>query len=95
MNEAKRSERKNMPLRMKEMPELERPYEKLEQYGESKLSNAELLAIIIKCGTKEETSVSLAQKILSLNKEKDIKEITFKQIEDNFSKTLKKADILV
>ena len=33
--------------------------------------------------------------LIVINKEKDIKEITFKQIEDNFSKTLKKADILV
>lgn len=52
---------------MKELPELERPYEKLELYGETALSNAELLAIIIKTGTKEETSVGLAQKLLSLN----------------------------
>lgn len=52
---------------MKELPELERPYEKLELYGEKVLSNAELLAIIIKTGTKEETSVELAQRILKLN----------------------------
>ena len=37
-------------------------------YGEKTLSNAELLAIIIKTGTKEETSVQLAQRLLSLNK---------------------------
>ena len=49
---------------MKELPESERPYEKMELYGSGALSNSELLAIIIKCGTKEETSVSLAQKIL-------------------------------
>ena len=36
---------------MKQMPETERPYEKLEQYGEKALSNAELLAIIIKTPT--------------------------------------------
>ena len=52
---------------MKELPELERPYEKLEWYGEKSLSNAELLAIIIKTGTKQETSVQLAQKILNLS----------------------------
>lgn len=55
---------------MKELPELERPYEKLEWYGESALSNAELLAIIIKTGTKQETSVQLAQKILNMNENK-------------------------
>lgn len=52
---------------MKELPESERPYEKLELYGEKALSNAELLAIIIKTGTREETSVQLAQRLLKLN----------------------------
>ena len=56
-----------MPIKMKELPETERPYEKLEQYGEKTLTNAELLAIIIKTGTKEETAVGLAQRILKLN----------------------------
>ena len=56
-----------MTLKIKELPISERPYEKLERYGEKYLSNAELLAIIIKTGTKEETAVSLAQKILSLS----------------------------
>ena len=55
-----------MKIKMKELPASERPYEKLEMYGPSKLSNSELLAIIIKSGTKEETSVGLAQKVLSL-----------------------------
>ena len=56
-----------MKLKMKELPISERPYEKLEQYGEKALTNAELLAIIIKTGTKEETAVGLAQQILKLN----------------------------
>lgn len=54
-------------MKIKELPELERPYEKLEMYGEKVLSDAELLAIIIKTGTREETAVQLAQKLLSLN----------------------------
>ncbi|MCI8641662.1 MAG: DNA repair protein RadC [Clostridia bacterium] len=56
-----------LSLKIKELPETERPYEKLELYGEKQLSNAELLAIIIKNGTKEETSVQIAQRILNLN----------------------------
>ena len=58
----------NLSLKIKELPETERPYEKLELYGEKSLSNAELLAIIIKSGTKDETSVQIAQRILSLKK---------------------------
>ena len=56
-----------MQLKMKELPISERPYEKLEIYGEKMLSNAELLAIIIKTGTKEANSVSVAQNVLKLN----------------------------
>lgn len=56
-----------MPIKIKELPELERPYEKLEWYGEETLSDAELLAIIIKTGNKKETSVQLAQKVLNLS----------------------------
>ena len=62
---------KGKTVKIKELPELERPYEKLEMYSPDKLSNAELLAIIIKTGTKEETSVELAQKILKMKQEKE------------------------
>ena len=60
-----------MPIKMKELQEAERPYEKLEQYGAKALTNAELIAIIIKTGTKEETAVGLAQQILKLNNTKE------------------------
>lgn len=56
-----------MPI--KNLPSGERPYEKLEMYGAEKLSNSELLAIIIKTGTKEKTSVEIAKQILSIKKE--------------------------
>ena len=58
-------------MKMKELPISERPYEKLEMYGASALSNAELIAIIIKSGTKDESSVSIAQKILALGNQKE------------------------
>lgn len=58
-----------MSINLKQLPISERPYEKLEMYGESTLSNSELLAIIIKTGTKEETALELAQKVLLLNNE--------------------------
>ena len=58
-----------MPLKIKELPESERPYEKLKMYGANCLSNAELLAIIIKSGTKNETSIDIANRILKLTKD--------------------------
>lgn len=66
-----------MSLKIKELPETERPYEKLELYGEKLLSNAELLAIIIKSGTKDETSVQIAQKILNLNYDPQTGDLNF------------------
>ena len=66
-----------MSLKIKELPEAERPYEKLELYGEKALSNAELLAIIIKTGTKSETSVQIAQKILNLNYDPQAGDLNF------------------
>ena len=66
-----------MSLKIKELPETERPYEKLELYGEKSLSNAELLAIIIKSGTKEETSVQIAQRILRLNYDPQMGDLNF------------------
>ena len=62
---------------IKQLPESERPYEKLELYGEKNLSNAELLAIILKTGTKEESSIDLARKILNLNDDYDKDNLNF------------------
>jgi DNA repair protein RadC len=57
-------------LKMKDLPESERPYEKMEKMGPEMLSNAELLAIVLRTGNKEETSVMLAQKVLNQDGDK-------------------------
>ena len=41
---------------LKDLPESERPYEKLLNSGAQSLSDAELLAIILKNGTQKETA---------------------------------------
>lgn len=64
-------------MKIKELPELERPYEKLELYGEKNLSNAELLAVIIKNGTKNQTSVEVANQILNLNQRGEKGDLNF------------------
>ena len=66
-------------MKIKELPLSERPYEKLEIYGAENLSNAELLAIIIKTGTKEQSSISTAQKILNLRKDENKDNLRFLQ----------------
>lgn len=52
---------------MKNLPESERPYEKYMLYGEESLSDAELLAIILKSGTKDSNSLDIAREILKGN----------------------------
>lgn len=50
---------------IKDLPLSERPREKLISHGVEALSNAELLALIIKVGNNNETAVEVAQRILS------------------------------
>ncbi len=52
-------------LTVKELPVSERPYEKCEQYGASVLSDAELLAVILRTGTKQQRAIDLAVNILN------------------------------
>ncbi|MDO4557314.1 MAG: DNA repair protein RadC [Lachnospiraceae bacterium] len=54
----------NTNKKMKELPCGERPYEKCMNFGSESLSDAELLAIILRSGIPGCTSVELAQKIL-------------------------------
>ncbi len=53
-------------LTMKELPAPERPYEKFLKRGAYALTDAELLAILLKTGTKGETSIELSRRILEL-----------------------------
>ncbi|MFZ5965934.1 MAG: RadC family protein [Bacillota bacterium] len=52
-------------LTIKNMAESERPREKLLQHGVNGLSNSELLAILIRTGTKDFSAIDLAQRILA------------------------------
>lgn len=51
-------------LTMKELPESERPYDKFLNTGVEGLSDAELLAIILRSGSKGRTALQLAQDVL-------------------------------
>lgn len=52
-------------VRIHDIPEEERPRERLIRNGPESLSNAELLGIILRTGSKEENVVSLSNRILS------------------------------
>ena len=53
-----------MKKTIKNLPEDERPREKLLKYGADKLSDAELLAILLRTGTKGKSAIEMAEEIL-------------------------------
>ena len=59
-----------MTLLIKEMHDSDKPRERLMNYGPDKLTNQELLGIIINTGTREESSITVANRII-----KDMKTI--------------------
>lgn len=59
------------------MPINDRPYEKLELYGETNLSNSELLAIIIKTGTIRLNCLQIAKNILSVNNNTNLSDLEY------------------
>ena len=70
-----------MSLMIKDIPESERPRERLIKYGKENLSNSELLSIILKTGTKGESVSTLANRILkNINNISDLKDITKEQL---------------
>lgn len=54
----------NQNTTMKELPVSERPYEKCEEFGPSVLSDAELLAVMIRTGSGGACSTELARQVL-------------------------------
>lgn len=55
----------NKTLTIRDMPRIEKPREKLEKYGPDKLSNEELLAIILRTGKAGKNVIQLAKEVLT------------------------------
>ncbi len=56
---------KKYPLSIRNWPEDDRPREKLLKHGEQALSNAELLAILIRTGTAGKSAIDLGRELLN------------------------------
>ena len=70
-----------MVVGIKQIPKEDRPYERLINLGVESLSNEELLAIIIKSGTKKESSKDIAKHLLSdIGGIKKLNEITLESL---------------
>jgi len=63
---------RNYNLTIKEIPPCDRPRERLIRLGPESLSNAELLAIILRIGTPYENVVQHAERILMYHDLKDL-----------------------
>ncbi|MEG1947485.1 MAG: DNA repair protein RadC [Lachnospiraceae bacterium] len=68
-------------ITMKEMPDSEKPYEKCFHYGAQILSDAELLAVILRTGNRNMTSIQVAQ-ILLCQKEKNLLNLVHMNMEE-------------
>jgi len=68
--------------KIKDLPKVERPREKLIQYGPEKLSNSELLAILLRSGKKGENVIELANKILKKFSKDELPNLTFNDLKD-------------
>ena len=68
--------------KIKDLPKIERPREKLIKYGPEKLSNSELLAILLRSGKKGENVVELANKILKKFGTNELPNLTFDDLKD-------------
>lgn len=62
---AKMDEKVEYKIRIKDLPKEERPRERLVKFGADGLSTAELIAIILGTGSRGNTAVELASKLLS------------------------------
>ena len=66
--------------KIKDLPRIARPREKLIKYGPGHLSNSELLAIILRSGKKGENVVELANKILKKYKAENLPNIVYEEL---------------
>lgn len=55
----------NMKYTMKDLPQDEQPYEKVQNYGVQALTDTELLAVLLRSGTKGCNSLELAREIMT------------------------------
>ena len=73
---------KGNALGLKEMPDFQRPRERLLTYGPQRLTDQELLAILIGSGSREESALVLAQRMLQKNDGKFILEAEARELSE-------------
>ena len=70
----------NRKLMIRDLARVERPREKLIQYGPARLSNKELLAIILRTGGKNENVLDLAGRVIRNCKSENLPSVSYAEI---------------
>jgi len=65
---------------IREMPKVERPREKLIEKGVENLKDEELLAILLRTGTKEKSALDLAKQILRKFSKKKFQKLKYQDL---------------
>lgn len=69
-------------LYIKDWPKIERPREKLIRYGPGKLTNTELLAILLRSGRKGENVIALARRLLKHYTTEKLPHLTYAELKN-------------
>jgi len=80
-------------MKIKDMPWYNRPGARLRRKGVYSLSDAELLAIIIGRGDKNENAVDLSNRVLATNNFNKIAELSLSELEKEFRNPVKAMKI--
>ncbi len=67
-------------MKLKSLPKVDLPREKLEKYGANKLQDFELLAILLGSGIQGLNVLGLSKKVLQKTKKKGLQNITFEDL---------------
>lgn len=78
-------------MKIKDLPKIDRPREKLEKYGPERLLNSELLAILLRTGSEGVNVVELANKILKKFSGVGLAKASVKELKNTFGLGAAKA----
>lgn len=70
-------------MKLKDLPDAERPRERLIKYGANNLSNEDLISILIRTGSKDENVKEISSKILGkIKKINNLNDLTIRELTD-------------
>src|SRR3989344_417952 len=78
-------------MKIKDLPKIDRPREKLEKYGPERLSDSELLAILLRTGSEGVNVVELSSKILKKFSGVGLAKASVKELKNTFGLGAAKA----